>query len=46
MRSTKGLLYALAYVFMITLLLFPGTCADTEFKFILNLNLLSAENWY
>ena len=31
---------------MLTLFLFPGTTADTEFNFILSLNLPNPESWY
>ena len=39
LKSTQGLLYALTFVFLITLLLYPGTTADTYFVWINNMNL-------
>lgn len=44
--STQGLLYAISFVFGLTLFLFPGTTSDTEFNFILKLNLPNPESWY
>ena len=34
------------FIFLITLLLFPGTAADTDFHFVNNMNLANAEAWY
>ena len=44
--STQGLLYAISFVFLLTLFLFPGTTADTYFNFIVKLNLKNPESWY
>lgn len=46
LKSTQGLLYALSFVFLITLLLFPGTTADTYFVWINNMHLANGESWY
>ena len=46
LKSTKGLLYALVFIFALTLLLFPGTVSDTDFHFVNNMHLNNTEGWY
>jgi hypothetical protein len=45
-RKTKGLLYALCSVVIISVMIFPGTVADTSFTFVNNLGLVNTEAWY
>jgi len=46
LRDTQGLIYSITFIFLITLLLFPGTTADTYFKWINNMHLANSEGWY
>jgi hypothetical protein len=45
-QNTQGLLYALTFNIIVTLMLFPGATADSYFNFILKLNLPNPESWY
>ena len=45
-RNTQGLLYALSFIIVNSLLLFPGATTDSYFTFIQRLQLSNPESWY